>query len=149
MAPSSSARSKSRGLLGAETLPSLAAEPPVREEKRMDCSSSDSDLSFHFPRMSYSGKKVEPVRPFSVSAADFREGRSPTPDLSDVTVYNEIAKMMPDTQKFPEVKMSGRREPTPGSEGEQQYGRSARPLFAELKQRQQDSGFHSPFNQHS
>ncbi|KAM7414785.1 hypothetical protein PAMA_019547 [Pampus argenteus] len=129
-------------------------EAPVRDEKQTDWSmtSSDSDMGFQVPRLSYSGRKVEPVRPFSVSAAsatDFREFGSFTPDSSDLTVYNEIAKKTPHTQTLnrPKAKMSAHRQPTPGSEGEKQHGVRSRPLFSELRQCQQDSGFDSPFYQ--
>lgn len=164
-----SVRSKSRELYlhGGETVtadnrldseqqrkPFLTTEAPVREEKQTNCSltSSESDRSFQVQRLSYSGRKVESVKPFPVSvssAADFTEFGSLTPDTSDLTVYNEIAKVTPPTQTltFPKVKMSGNREPTPGSEGERQHGFSSRPLFAELRQCQQDSGFDSPLYQ--
>ncbi|KAM7396883.1 hypothetical protein PAMP_019888 [Pampus punctatissimus] len=134
--------------------PSPFQEAPVRDEKQTDWSmtSSDSDISFQVPRLSYSGRKVESVRPFSVSAAsatDFREFGSFTPDASDLTVYNEIAKKTPHTQTLnrPKAKMSTHRQPTPGSEGEKQHGVRSRPLFSELRQCQQDSGFDSPFYQ--
>lgn len=127
-------------------------ELPVRDEKRTDWSmtSSDSDTGFQVPRLSYSGRKVEPVRPFSVStesATDFREFGSFTPDESDLTVYNEIAKKTPHTQtsNHPKAKMSTHRQPTPGSEGGTQHGVGSRPVFSELRQCQQDSGFDSPF----
>ncbi|XP_071352332.1 centrosomal protein of 152 kDa isoform X2 [Trachinotus anak] len=129
-------------------------EAPVRDEKQTDWSmtSSDSDISFQVPRLSYSGRKVEPVKPFSVSgasASDVREFGGLTPDASDLTVYNEIAKKTPHTQtlNFPSMKMTSHREPTPGSEAEKQHGVCSRPLFSELRQRQQDSGFDSPFYQ--
>ncbi|XP_059192058.1 centrosomal protein of 152 kDa [Centropristis striata] len=125
----------------------LIQEAPVREERRTDWSmtSSDSDTGFQVSRLSYSGRKVEQVKPFSVSAvsaSDSGEFGGLTPDVSDLTVYNEIAKKTPHTQS-----MSSHREPTPGSEGESRHGGFSRPLFSELRQRQQDSGFHSPFYQ--
>lgn len=134
--------------------PHLFQEAPVRDEKRADWSitSSDSDMGFQVPRLSYSGRKVEPVRPFSVSAAsatDFREFGSFTPDTSDLTVYNEISKKTPHTQTLncPKGKMSTHRQPTPGSEGGKQHGVCSRPQFSELRPCQQDSGFDSPFYQ--
>ncbi|XP_039988381.1 centrosomal protein of 152 kDa isoform X2 [Xiphias gladius] len=137
-----------------QSKPFLIQEAPVRDEKRTNWSltSSDSDTSFQVPRLSYSGRKVEPVKPFSVSAAsasDLREFVGLSPDASDLTVYNEIAKKTPHTQalNFPSVKMSAHREPTPGSEAEKQQGVCSRPLFSELRQRQQDSGFDSPLYQ--
>uniref|UniRef100_A0A3B4X9K2 Centrosomal protein 152 n=1 Tax=Seriola lalandi dorsalis TaxID=1841481 RepID=A0A3B4X9K2_SERLL len=126
----------------------LETEAPVRDEKRTDWSmtSSDSDTSFQVPRLSCSGRKVEPVKPFSVSAAsasDLGEFGGLTPDASDLTIYNEIAQKTPRTQtlNFPSVKMSTHRQPTPGSEAEKQQGVCSRPLFSELRRRQQDSGF--------
>ncbi|XP_029378778.1 centrosomal protein of 152 kDa isoform X2 [Echeneis naucrates] len=126
-------------------------EGPVRDEKPTDWSANYPDTSFQVPRLSSSWRKVEPVKPFSVSAAstsnfDF-DFRGLTPDSSDLTIYNEIAKKTPHTQtlNFPTVKMSTHREPTPGSEAEKQQGICSRPLFSELRQRQQDSGFDSPF----
>lgn len=109
--------------------------------------SSDSDTGLQVSTLSYSGKKVEPVKPFS--ASDLAEFGDLTPDVSDMTVYNEIAKKTPHTQtmNFHHAKMSTHREPTPGSEGEKQHGVYSRPLFSELRQRQQDSGFDSPFYQ--
>lgn len=132
--------------------PFLIQEAPVRDEKCTDWSvtSSDSDTGFQVSRLSYSGRKVEPVKPFSVSAAsdsDLGEFGGLTPDFSDVTVYNEIAKKTPHTQTLNHAKMSTHREPTPGSEAEKQHGVCLRPLFSELRQRQQDSGFDSPFYQ--
>ncbi|XP_045893647.1 centrosomal protein of 152 kDa isoform X2 [Micropterus dolomieu] len=161
---SSSVRSKSRELYlqgvdncldsGRQSKPFLIQEAPVRDEKRTDWSmtSSDSDTGLQVSTLSYLGKKVEPVKPFSVSAAsasDLAEFGDLTPDVSDMTVYNEIAKKTPHTQtlNFHHAKMSTHREPTPGSEGEKQHGVYSRPLFSELRQRQQDSGFDSPFYQ--
>uniref|UniRef100_A0A4W6CYR6 Centrosomal protein 152 n=1 Tax=Lates calcarifer TaxID=8187 RepID=A0A4W6CYR6_LATCA len=163
---SASVRSRSRELYlqGGESStadnhlnkPFLIQEAPVRDEKRTEWSmtSSDSDASFQVPRLSHSGRKVEPVKPFSVSAAsasDFREFGGLTPDASDLTIYNEIAKKTPhaQTSNFPSVKMSTHREPTPGSEAKKQQGVCSRPVFSELRQRQQDSGFDSPFYQHN
>ncbi|KAM9352013.1 centrosomal protein of 152 kDa [Symphorus nematophorus] len=132
--------------------PFLTQEVPVREEKRTEWSmtSSDSDTAFQVPRLSYSGRKVEPVKPFSVSAAldsDLGEFGDLTPYVSDMTVYNEIAKKTPHPHNSNQAKMSTHREPTPGSEAEKQHGVCPRPLFSELRQRQQDSGFDSPFYQ--
>lgn len=131
--------------------PSVVKEAPVRDEKQTDWSmnSTDSDTSFHIPRLSYSGRKVEPVKPFSVSAAsasDFREFDSLSPDASDLTLYNDFAKRIPPTQplSLATVKMSSQRGPIPGSEAEQQRDFCSRPLYSELRQRQQDSGFDSP-----
>ncbi|KAK2917714.1 centrosomal protein of 152 kDa isoform X1 [Channa argus] len=139
--------------------PSLIQEGPVRDEKLTDWSltGSDSDTSFQVPRLSYSGRKVEPVKPFSVSATSFSDLGNfggLTPDMSDLTVYNEIAKKTPHTQtvKLPSLNTPkpsfAHREPTPGSEGEKLQGVCSRPLFSELRKRQQDSGFDSPFHQH-
>ncbi|XP_070763937.1 centrosomal protein of 152 kDa [Enoplosus armatus] len=137
-----------------QSKPFLIQEAPVRDEKRTDWSmtSSDSDTGFQVCTLSSSGRKVEPVKPFSVSAAsasDLGEFGGLTPDVSDVTVYNEIAKKTPHTQtlNFHHAKMSTHREPTPGSEAEKQHGVCSRLLFSELRQRQQDSGFDSPFYQ--
>ncbi|XP_065327415.1 centrosomal protein of 152 kDa isoform X3 [Pelmatolapia mariae] len=132
--------------------PVLIQEAPVRDEKQNDWSmtSGDSDTDFQVPRLSYSGRKVEPVKPFSVSAAsasNIGEFGSLSPDASDLTVYNEIAKKTPDTETFVHAKRSVHREPTPGSECEKLQEGWSRPLFSELKQRQQDSGFDSPFYQ--
>lgn len=132
--------------------PFLLQEAPVRDEKRSDWSltSSDSDTGFPVSRPSYSARKVEPVKPFSVSAAsagDLGDFGSLTPDVSDLTVYNEIAKKTPHAQTASHAKMNSHREPTPGSEAGGQLGVCSRPLFSELRQRQQDSGFDSPFSQ--
>ncbi|XP_029290600.1 centrosomal protein of 152 kDa isoform X2 [Cottoperca gobio] len=127
----------------------LVQEAPVREERR---TSSDSDTGFQVSTLSYSGRKVEPVKPFSVSAASashLGEFGGLTPDVSDLTVYNEMTRKTPYTQTLNDqhAKINTHREPTPGSEGEQQHGVCSRPLFSELRQRQQDSGFDSPFYQ--
>ncbi|XP_069564262.1 centrosomal protein of 152 kDa [Brachyistius frenatus] len=124
--------------------PFLIQEAPVREERPSDWSmtSGDSDTGFRAPRLSYLGRKVEPVKPFSVSGASgsyVGEFCSLTPAVSDLTIYNEITKKTPHTNT--------RREPTPGSECEERQGVCSRPLFSELRQRQQDSGFDSPFYQ--
>ncbi|XP_032378967.1 centrosomal protein of 152 kDa isoform X2 [Etheostoma spectabile] len=138
-----------------QSKPFLIQEAPVRDERRTNwsMSSSDSDTGFQVSVLSYSGRKLEPVKPFSVSAAtanDSGEFGGLTPDVSDLTVYNEIAKKTPHIQtlNFQHAKRSTHREPTPGSEAEKQHGVCSRPLFSELRQRQQDSGFDSPFYQH-
>ncbi|RVE71678.1 hypothetical protein OJAV_G00054400 [Oryzias javanicus] len=64
-----------------------------------------------------------------------------TSDTSHLTIYNEMPRK-PET--FTHAKKSPHREPTPGSERE---GDRSGPLFSELRQRQQDSGFDSPFYQ--
>ncbi|XP_026167848.1 centrosomal protein of 152 kDa [Mastacembelus armatus] len=130
--------------------PFLLQEAPVREEKQTNWTmgSSDLDTNFQVPRFSYSERKVEPVKPFSVSTVSaYGEFGGFTPDESDLTVYNEISKTTPHPQmlNFASAKMSTRREPTPGSEGEKQQGTCSRPVFSELRQYQQDSGFDSPF----
>ncbi|XP_065813179.1 centrosomal protein of 152 kDa isoform X2 [Labrus bergylta] len=159
-----SVRSKSRALYqqgvnsketdsGGQRQPFVVQEAPVRDERLADWSmtSSDSETGFQVSRLSHSGRKVEPVKPFSVSstsASDLGDFGGLTPDFSDLTVYNEIAKRTPHTQNFLNGKLSSHREPTPGSEGEKQQGVCSQPLFSELRQRQQDSGFDSPFYQH-
>lgn len=165
---SASVRSKSRELYlqgadsskaekglnsGRQSKPFAVQEAPVRDKTQTDWSmtSSDSDSGFQVPRLSFSGRKVEPVKPFSVSTAsarDFGEFGGFTPDVSDVTVYNEIAKKTPHTKtNVHHAKMGTHREPTPGSEADGQRGVCPRPLFSELRQHQQDSGFDSPFYQ--
>lgn len=152
-----SVRSKSRGRKAESRLntepqsnPLPTQEAPVRDQRPSDRSltSPDSDTSVQVPGLSFSGKKVETVEQFSVcaSASDFVQFGSFTPDGSDLTVYNEIAKI-PKSLNFPYAKMSSHREPIPGSEGEQEYGISSRGLFSELRRRHQDSGFDSPFYQ--
>uniref|UniRef100_A0AAV2KZ34 CEP152 CEP63 binding coiled coil domain-containing protein n=1 Tax=Knipowitschia caucasica TaxID=637954 RepID=A0AAV2KZ34_KNICA len=86
-----SVRSKTRKL--------FLQEPPVREEKR---SANWSCSNESIPRLSSSGRRVEPVKPFSVSASniDFGEFGGLTPDASDLTIYNEIVKKAPDLQNF-------------------------------------------------
>ncbi|KAM7002587.1 centrosomal protein of 152 kDa [Tautogolabrus adspersus] len=159
-----SVRSKSRELYlqgvnsketdsGGQRQPFVIQEAPVRDMRRTDWSmtSSNSETGFQVSRLSHSGRKVEPVKPFSVSstsAGDLGDFSGLTPDVSDLTVYNEIAKRTPHTQNFLHGKLSSHREPTPGSEGEKQQGVSSQPLFSELRHRQQDSGFDSPFYQH-
>ncbi|CAJ1056458.1 centrosomal protein of 152 kDa isoform X1 [Xyrichtys novacula] len=161
-----SVRSKSRELylqgvgpkqtdLQQQSQPFVIQEAPVRDERRTDWSmtSSDSETGLQVARLSVSGRKVEPVKPFSVSptsACGLSEFGGLTPDVSDLTVYNEIAERTPYTQNlnFPDGKISLHREPTPGSEGEKKQGVCPRPVvFSELRQRQQDSGFDSPFYQ--
>ncbi|KAM9753445.1 centrosomal protein of 152 kDa isoform 1-T1 [Menidia menidia] len=132
--------------------PFLVQEAPERDEKYADWSktSSDSELDLHVSRPSHSGRKVEPVKPFSVCAAaacEMGEFGRLTPDSSDLTVYQEISKKTPETEVFYHTRRSSQREPTPGSECEKQRGAGSRPLFSELRQRQQDSGFDSPFYQ--
>lgn len=138
--------------LESQNKPFLVQEAPVRDNKRPDWSmnSCDSDTSFLVPRYSGSGRKVEPVKPFSAASIDLGDFGGLTPDVSDLTVYNEITKKTPHApaSNFPSAKMSSHREPTPGSEAEKQQGFYSRPLFSELRQHQQDSGFDSPFYQH-
>ncbi|KAF3854995.1 hypothetical protein F7725_023050 [Dissostichus mawsoni] len=127
-----------------QSQPLLIQEAPVRDERRTDwsMSSGDSDAGFQASTLSYSGRKVEQPVTWE-SLVD-----SP-PNVSDLTVYNEIAKKTPHTQTLSvqHAKLSTHREPTPGSEGEEQRGGRPRPQFSELRQRQQDSGFDSPFYQ--
>lgn len=131
-------------------------EPPVREEKRVtdwSSSSNDSDTGLQIPRLSLSERKVEPVMPFSVSDGsncEFGKFGGLTPNASDLTVYNEIAKNTTIVQNadFYSGKTNMlRRQPTPGSESSKQHDVCPKPLFSELRQRQQDSGFGSPFYQ--
>ncbi|XP_029910423.1 centrosomal protein of 152 kDa isoform X2 [Myripristis murdjan] len=166
---SSSLRSKSRDLYlqGGNTVkagdhfdserqskPLLIQDTPVRDERQSNWSiiSDDSNAGFQIPTLSYSGRKVEPVKPFSLHApspTDPGEFGSFTTDFTDITVYNEITKMPHHNTalNFPCTKMSTHREPTPGAEGENQQGVCSKALFSELRQHQQDSGFDSPFYQ--
>ncbi|XP_013876974.1 centrosomal protein of 152 kDa isoform X2 [Austrofundulus limnaeus] len=132
---------------GLQGRPLLTQETPVREEKRTDWSvaSCDSDAAF---RLSYCGRKVEPVRPFSMSAGSANETgefSGLTPDVSNRTVYNQVPEKT--SGNNPHTKKSLVREPIPGSECEGELGLGPRPQFSELRQRQQDSGFDSPFYQ--
>ncbi|KAM4734564.1 centrosomal protein of 152 kDa isoform 2-T4 [Anableps anableps] len=133
--------------------PFLIQEAPVRDEKQTDWSrtSNDSDTGPHLPTLSHPGRKVEPLSPFSVnSASDSEKGAlgSLTPDASDLTVYKEIPKHSPQSENNTQAKKSRVREPIPGSECESEREVCSRLLFSELRQRQQDSGFDSPFHQH-
>lgn len=120
---------------------SLFLEVPVRDKKG---TSSDSDAGFQHPRLSHPGRKVEPVKPFSVSvlsAGDPEEFGHLNPDFSDLTAYNEISQKTRE-----QMKAVSCRGPTPGSEAERQQELCPRPLFSELRQHHQDSGFASPFS---
>lgn len=126
--------------------PFLVQEAPVRDGRGSGWSmtSSDSDVGFQLSRLSHPGRKVEPVKPFPVSvfsAGDVEEFGHLNPDLSDMTVYNEVAQRTPGEQ----TKVVSCREPTPGSEAPRQQELCPRPLFSELRQHHQDSGFGSPF----
>ncbi|KAM4618221.1 centrosomal protein of 152 kDa [Polymixia lowei] len=132
----------------------LIQEPPVRDEGQSDWSavSNGSNAASQVPALSYSGSRVAPVTPFPLRAAspvDLGEFGSLAPDISDVTVYNELAKVPPYTKtlNFPSAKMSTRREPIPGSEGDRQNRVCSKTLFSQIRQCQQDSGFDSPFSQ--
>lgn len=144
---SSSVKSKSRDLFLQN---SFLEEPPVREEKRVtdwSLSSNDSEFNVQIPRLFLSGRKVEQVKPFSVPGAsdfDFGGFGGLTPDTSDLTVYNEIAKK---TQNADGTTRTLTRQPTPGSESSKQSNVCPQQLFTELRHRQQDSGFESPFYQ--
>lgn len=122
--------------------PFLVQDAPVRDEKGTGWSatSSDSDAGFQPARLSHPGRKVEPVKPFSVAVLSEEFGHL-HPDFSDMTVYNDIAQMTPGGQ----TKALSCREPTPGSEAERQQEPGPRALFSELRQHHQDSGFGSPF----
>uniref|UniRef100_A0A3P9H996 Centrosomal protein 152 n=1 Tax=Oryzias latipes TaxID=8090 RepID=A0A3P9H996_ORYLA len=115
----------------------LVQEPPVREQKPTDW--TGTSCAVNLPRLSDFGRRVEPVKPFSVSTV--REAGEPdslTSDTPHLTFYEEMPRK-PET--FTHAKKSAHREPTPGSEcGADRSG----PLFSELRQRQQDSGFDSP-----
>ncbi|XP_041651435.1 centrosomal protein of 152 kDa isoform X2 [Cheilinus undulatus] len=156
-----SVRSKSRELYlqgdnpkDSQQQPLVISEAPVRDERWADWSmtSSDSEIGFQVSRLSNTGCKVESVKLISVSstsAGDLGEFGGLTPDVSELTVYNEIPQRTPQIQNFPNTKLSLHREPTPGSESEKNQGVCSRPVFSELRQRQQqDSGFDSPFYQH-
>ncbi|XP_056273279.1 centrosomal protein of 152 kDa isoform X3 [Pseudoliparis swirei] len=148
-------RSRSRELHAVQGVPSrldserqrrafLTREAPVREERRTDWSATSSDSDAGFRVSSHSGRRVEPVKPFSVAAASASDSVDLSPNASDLTVYNQIAN---DDVNFQHAKTSAHREPTPGSELETRRGARSGPLFSELRQRQQDSGFDSPFSQ--
>ncbi|XP_061577597.1 centrosomal protein of 152 kDa isoform X2 [Cololabis saira] len=111
----------------------VVQEAPVRDQNRPDwtTSSCDSDTG---------QRRVEPARPFSVSAGEFG---SLVTDGSDPTAHNQVPMKWAQTGSFP----GAHREPTPGSECESRQRVCPRPLFSELRQRQQDSGFDSPFLQ--
>ncbi|XP_078804759.1 centrosomal protein of 152 kDa isoform X6 [Oryzias latipes] len=119
--------------------PFLVQEPPVREQKPTDWTATS--CAVNLPRLSDFGR-VEPVKPFSVSTVrEAGELDSLTSDTPHLTFYEEMPRK-PET--FTPAKKSAHREPTPGSEcGANRSG----PLFSELRRRQQDSGFDSPFYQ--
>ncbi|KAM9376046.1 centrosomal protein of 152 kDa [Pholidichthys leucotaenia] len=132
--------------------PLIIQEAPVRDEKKTDWSATsiDSDLGFQIPRLSFSGRRVESVKPFSMSApsdSSAAEFGGISPDVSELTVYDETAKKTPHAGTLAHAKMFTHREPTPGSECDNQPGVCSKPLFSELRQRQQDSSFDSPFYQ--
>lgn len=120
--------------------PFLVQEPPVREQKPTDWTATS--CAVNLPRLSDFGRRVEPVKPFSVSTVrEAGELDSLTSDTPHLTFYEEMPRK-PET--FTGAKKSAHREPTPGSEcGANRSG----PLFSELRRRQQDSGFDSPFYQ--
>lgn len=117
--------------------PFLGQEAPVRDEKGASWSLTSSDSHTGLSRPSR--RKEEPMAPFSVG--DTEEFGRLSPDFSDMTVYNEIAQKSPRVQR----KAAAHREPTPGSEAESQQEGCPGPLFSELRQHHQDSGFASPF----
>ncbi|XP_023180334.1 centrosomal protein of 152 kDa isoform X4 [Xiphophorus maculatus] len=132
----------SKAEVGRQSRPLLIQEAPVREEKQTDWSltSNDSDSG---PNAARPRRKAEPLRPFSANSAsdaDIGALGVATPDDSDLTVNKEIPKQLPQTENK-KAKKSLAREPIPGSDGDV----FSRPLFSELRQRQQDSGFDSPF----
>ncbi|XP_015234467.1 PREDICTED: centrosomal protein of 152 kDa [Cyprinodon variegatus] len=133
-------RAKSAG----HSRPFLVQEAPVRDEKQADWSlaSSDSDSGPNVARTSHHRRRVEPLRPLTVSEMGAFGGL--TPDGSDLTVYQEIPKQTPMTEKDAQAKRSLVREPIPGSECENWQQAHFRVLFGELRERQQDSGFDSP-----
>ncbi|KAM8892282.1 centrosomal protein of 152 kDa isoform 2-T2 [Spinachia spinachia] len=142
--------SKGDGLLDPKrrSKPLVAREAAARDGKRSECSatSSDSDTGLRVSTLSRWGGGVGPGGPLSVSSASGADsGECGDPDASDLTVYNEIAQK---SWSFQPALTSGHREPPPGSEGEKQHAVGSRPLFSELRQRRQDSGFDSPFNPH-
>uniref|UniRef100_A0A3Q4BDL0 Uncharacterized protein n=1 Tax=Mola mola TaxID=94237 RepID=A0A3Q4BDL0_MOLML len=59
--------------------------------------------------------------------------------------FRKRGSRTPHTQTISHTAVNTHREPTPGSEAEEQRGVCSRPLFSELRQRQQDSGFDSPY----
>ncbi|KAK5619456.1 hypothetical protein CRENBAI_013841 [Crenichthys baileyi] len=135
-----------------QSRPSPIQEAPVRDENQSDWSgtSNDSDTGPHGSRLLYPGRKVEPVRRFPVNtASDTEIGAFGgfTPDASDLTVYKEIPQQTLPTESNTQAKKSLVREPIPGSECESKREVCSRVLFSELRQRQQDSGFDSPFYQ--
>uniref|UniRef100_A0A3B5KL56 Centrosomal protein 152 n=1 Tax=Xiphophorus couchianus TaxID=32473 RepID=A0A3B5KL56_9TELE len=132
----------SKAEVGRQSRPLLIQEAPVREEKQTDWSltSNDSDSG---PNAARPRRKAEPLRPFSANSAsdaDIGALGGAAPDDSDLTVNKEIPKQLPQTENK-KAKKSLAREPIPGSDGDV----FSRPLFSELRQRQQDSGFDSPF----
>jgi len=107
-------------------------ETPVRDDGESDWSSDTGSAAVARERRQFSPGQQEEF------------GRL-TPDMSDVTVYNELAKRPPAC--VPSAKRTCR-EPTPGSEGPRATGPGHKAVFSALRQSQQDSGFHSPFSHH-
>lgn len=111
-------------------------ETPVRDEGESDWSSDTGSTTARERRQQQ--QELEGEEEF---------GRM-TPDMSDVTVYNELAKMPP--ASVPSAKRTCR-EPTPGSEGPRGTALGHphhKAVFSALRQYQQDSGIHSPFSHH-
>ncbi|XP_054883806.1 centrosomal protein of 152 kDa [Poeciliopsis prolifica] len=134
----------SKAELALQSRPLPIQEAPVREERQTDWSltSNDSDSG---PNAARPRRKAKPLRPFlanSASDADIGAQGVATPDDSDLTVYKEIPKQSPQNEKNKKAKQSLAREPISGSDGDV----FCRPPFSELRQRQQDSGFDSPFH---
>ena len=113
---------------------SVVRETPVRDEGESDWSAAGSS----------EGGSLGVVG--GQPARDGRQGEEfgrLSPDVSDLTVYNELAKR---PLSVPSAKRTCR-EPTPGSEVPG-GGPPGKAVFSALRQCQQDSGFHSPFSQH-
>lgn len=139
-------RAERRPFSEKQNSPFLFQEAPVRDERGSGWSaaSSDSEAGFQPPSLTQPGRRVEPGKPFSVSALSTGEaeefGRL-DPDFSDATVYNDLAQRTPGER----TEALSCREPTPGSEAARRREPGPGPLFSELRQHQ-DSGFASPFH---
>lgn len=110
-------------------------ETPVRDDGESDWSSDTGSAAVARERRQFSPGQQQQEEEF---------GRL-TPDMSDLTVYNELATRPP--ASVPSAKRTCR-EPTPGSEGPRATGPGHKAVFSALRQSQQDSGFHSPFSHH-
>ncbi|XP_051546188.1 centrosomal protein of 152 kDa-like isoform X2 [Myxocyprinus asiaticus] len=126
--------------------PFLIEEDPVRDDGQSDWSLTSNGSNF-INNIHLTSSYPEPGKLFSINGPSLGglDFGSSIGNNSDVTIYKEIVKPLSKPNVCADSRTSKNRGPIPGSEGDSVRKMCPKSLFSELKVRQQDSGFDSPF----